>query len=95
MDLLALFAHVAGHRGDVPVVARLTSHAADLDLLVLGADGDGGCAPMDCRAASQSMGGTEARVEVSVTSGERYYLVVDGANGLASGYMLILECTPG
>ncbi len=82
---------ITGH-----IVAHLT-HAADLDLdlLVLGADGDGGCAPMDCRAASQSMGATETQVEVSVKNDQTYYLVVDGVNGASAGYTLRLECTPG
>jgi hypothetical protein len=81
---------ITGH-----IVAHLTSHVADLDLLVLGADGDGGCAPMDCRAASQSVGATEAQARASVKRDETYYVVVDGANGAASGYTLTLECTPG
>jgi hypothetical protein len=33
-------------------------------------------------------------VEVPVTRGKTYYLIVDGANGAASGYTLTLDCTP-
>ncbi len=74
----------------------LVAHAADLDLVVAGADASGGCAPADrCLASGRSIGGAEARVEVSAVKGETYYVIVDGAAGAASGYTLTLDCTLG
>jgi len=82
--------HVAG-----TIAARLAPHGADLDLLVVGADAGGGCAPTAaCLPASPSTAGCGARVEVPVARGQTYYVIVDGAGDAASGYTLTLDCTP-
>jgi hypothetical protein len=79
---------ITGH-----VTARLAPHAADLDLVVVGADQAGGCDPASrCLAASQNGGTGLEEVTFPVTAGHTYYLIVDGYAGAASGYQLDLAC---
>jgi hypothetical protein len=73
------------YRLDAPIDgridARLTAHDGELDLRIVGARADRGCAP------ERVLGATTARV----AKHETVYAVIDGP---PSGYTLSLTCTP-
>jgi hypothetical protein len=75
------------------ITLRLTPRVADLDLIAVGADGQGGCDPTSCLGASQNSGTTVEELTIPVTQSRTYYIIVDGYNGAASGYALELLCT--
>jgi hypothetical protein len=75
------------------ITARLSPHAGDLDLILVGADAMSRCDPATCIAASQNDGTAEETVTTTVKQGATYYFAVDGYGGATSGYTLTLDCT--
>ena len=73
---------------------RLTPREADLDLIVVGADGTGGCDPAgQCLGSSQTNGATALeQVTFDIAPGETYYFIVDGYSGALSGYTIEVDC---
>jgi hypothetical protein len=87
------------YRLDCPVTGtvtvRLTPAEADLDLIVVAADGgdpQGGCDPTRCVAASQAAGLAVEEVTFESQKDVRYYAVVDGYGGAAGAYSLEILC---
>ena len=79
---------ITGH-----VTVRLTPHAGDLDLLVVGADAGGGCDPLGhCLAASQHDGPAPEELAFPVVHGDTFFFLVDGPAASASGFSLELDC---
>lgn len=74
------------------VTARLLPWQRDLDLFALGAQPGGGCDAPRTLAASQQPGLAADEVSFAVTAGAVYYLAVDGAAGVESGFELEVRC---
>jgi hypothetical protein len=76
------------------VTALLNPGNADLDLVVLSANGLGGCnTGGSCVARSQTAGTGNEQVTFPVTRGNRYFLAVDGYASAQAGYSLQITCT--
>lgn len=87
------------YRFDSPIDGTVTvdltnATGADLDLIVVGADTKGGCAPEDasCLGASQTAGTGKEQATVAVERGRTYYFIVDGYADALSGYSLKVTC---
>jgi hypothetical protein len=84
------------YRLDCPIKGKVTvtlkPKVADLDLIVLGADAQGGCAPTTCVGSSQHDDTADEKVTFDAKQGERYYVVIDGYDGAVSGYNLEVLC---
>jgi hypothetical protein len=76
--------------GDVTVDATGFAAGQDLDVFVLEETGRG-CDARDCVAAGTAAGDFET-LTFAALEGVRYYVVVDGYGGAASGYTIALSC---
>ncbi|HEY3359205.1 MAG TPA: hypothetical protein VGQ83_38505 [Polyangia bacterium] len=81
-----------------PITGTVAIHLApgegDLDLMVTGSDGAGGCDPAGACLGTSRAGGTSPEdVTISVTAGSTYYIIVDGFGGVTSAYSLGVTCT--
>ena len=74
------------------VTVNLTPASGGLDLMVVRADGNGGCDVGQCLGASAT-GGAEQVVISGALTDETYYIIVDGFAGAQSGYTLDVQCT--
>jgi hypothetical protein len=83
------YAWTSAHDEEVSV--SLSGHTADVDLFVLNGPG---CTPSDCIGASTHPE-TEAEVVTwNALAGQDYVVIVDGWEGAASSFQLLLDCTP-
>jgi hypothetical protein len=82
----------AANAGNVSVT--LTGDGmADLDLVVLAADANGGCEPLStCVTASATASATET-VSFTATAGATYFIIVDGYQGAAGAYAIAVSCS--
>ncbi len=72
---------------------HVTLHAdsgADLDLIVAG-QSTSDCDPTNC-AASQNAPGTDETLDIAVTQGVTYYIIVDGYSGATDSFTLSVTC---
>jgi hypothetical protein len=74
---------------DEVVTLGLTGMTGDLDLFVLGSAACDGSGAVTCSTNSET---TEEWISFSVTAGVTYTLVVDGWEGVASGFNLTASC---
>jgi hypothetical protein len=76
------------------VLVTLEPEDADLDLAVLASLDTGGCdAAGACLAWSQQAGVVAETASIGVEQGHTYYVVIDGASDVSSGYRLSLACS--
>lgn len=71
---------------DVTVI--LSGLSANLDLYVLD-----DCSVFNCHAASHKTGTSDEGIVLQALAAGTYYVVVDGFNGVISGYSLVVNCS--
>ncbi len=75
-----------------PVTIELSSSAAELDAIIVGAWASGGCDPLgQCLAITPRVSGPR-RATFQAVAGQTYWVMVDGASSSEGAYQLQVDC---